>query len=171
MYESSWQGFLPDERATEALGGWLAQRVRPGDVLLLYGDLGAGKTTLVRGLARSLGYEGRVTSPTFTLVHEYEGSLSLYHFDLYRLDDPEEVWDIGWSDYLRGDGVLCVEWPERLDHLLPEEALTIRLTRDDSATADEGRRVELIGRGEKPLALVKELETACTSLDWIAPLG
>ncbi|MZP29892.1 tRNA (adenosine(37)-N6)-threonylcarbamoyltransferase complex ATPase subunit type 1 TsaE [Heliobacterium undosum] len=173
---------LPDESATEELGRWLAERVQPGDILLLHGDLGAGKTTLVRGLARSLGYGGRVTSPTFTLVHEYEGRVPIYHFDLYRLGEPDQVWEIGWADYLRGEGVLCIEWPERLGGLIPDEALTIRLSHLDEegetvgvrvneveGNVAAGRIVELTGLGERPEALVKEWRETCTFLGSTVP--
>ena len=86
---------------TEALGERLAARLRPGDVIAYTGDLGAGKTAFTRGLARGLGVADRVTSPTFTIVNEYEGGrLPLFHFDLYRMDSPEELFDIGWEDYL-----------------------------------------------------------------------
>ncbi|MBM7866131.1 tRNA (adenosine(37)-N6)-threonylcarbamoyltransferase complex ATPase subunit type 1 TsaE [Heliomicrobium gestii] len=170
MTEPRWQTILPDEAATEAFGKWLAERVQRGDILLLYGDLGAGKTTLVRGLARSFGYTGRVTSPTFTLVHEYEGQVPIYHFDLYRLDEPDHVWEIGWADYLRGEGILCIEWPERLGSLLPEEALTIRLSHLEESPCSEagdpvidGRLVEVTGRGEHSEALVKEWKATCMS--------
>ena len=98
---------------TEALGERLAARLRPGDVIAYTGDLGAGKTAFTRGLARGLGVADRVTSPTFTIVNEYEGGrLPLFHFDLYRMDSPEELFDIGWEDYLARGGVCAVEWSE-----------------------------------------------------------
>ena len=103
------------EAATEALGADLARRLGPGSVVVFTGDLGAGKTAFVRGMARGLEIPGRVTSPTFTLVNEYEGGrLPLFHFDLYRLGGPEELFDLGWEDYLSRGGVCAVEWSKRL---------------------------------------------------------
>ncbi len=102
------------EEETEALAGELARTLRPGDVLALEGELGAGKTAFTRGLAAGLGYPGRVTSPTFTVVNEYEGGrLPLFHFDMYRLEDAGALFDIGWEDYLNRGGVCCVEWSQR----------------------------------------------------------
>lgn len=99
------------ERETELLGEKLAKTLRPGQVLALEGDLGAGKTAFVRGLAAGLGYPGRVSSPTFTIVNEYEGGrLPLFHFDLYRLHSFGELEDLGWEDYLDRGGVCAVEW-------------------------------------------------------------
>ena len=98
------------ETETEAAGQALAAKLRPGDVVAYRGDLGAGKTAFTRGLARGLGCHGRVTSPTFTIVNEYEGPTPLFHFDLYRLGGEEELWDIGWEDYLARNGVCAVEW-------------------------------------------------------------
>ncbi len=123
------------ESETEALGEALGRELRAGDVLALDGDLGAGKTAFTRGLARGLGYSGRVTSPTFTIVNEYEGGrLPLFHFDLYRLTSPEELFDIGWEDYLERGGVCCVEW-SRLGGSYLEKArhVVIRRGEDDSA--------------------------------------
>ena len=107
---------------TEALGERLAARLRPGDVIAYTGDLGAGKTAFTRGLARGLGVADRVTSPTFTIVNEYEGGrLPLFHFDLYRMDSPEELFDIGWEDYLARGGVCAVEWSEHAEGAFEEE--------------------------------------------------
>ena len=115
---------------TEALGERLAARLRPGDVIAYTGDLGAGKTAFTRGLARGLGVADRVTSPTFTIVNEYEGGrLPLFHFDLYRMDSPEELFDIGWEDYLARGGVCAVEWSEQVADALPEDAVTVTLAR------------------------------------------
>jgi len=116
---------------TEALGYQLAEYLRPGDVIAYYGDLGAGKTAFTRGLARGLGCTGRVSSPTFTIVNEHEGRLPLFHFDMYRLGDEEELFDIGWEDYLRRGGVCAVEWSERVEGALPAEAITITIRRHD----------------------------------------
>jgi tRNA threonylcarbamoyl adenosine modification protein YjeE len=120
--------FLADEAETARLAGLLAPRLRPRDVLLLEGDLGAGKTNFARALIRALtGEETDVPSPTFTLAQVYETQdFPLWHFDLYRLSRPEEVYEIGWEEALAG-GVAVVEWPERLAALAPEAALTVRL--------------------------------------------
>ena len=117
------------EAETEALGRDLAARLRPGDVVAYRGDLGAGKTAFTRGLARGLGCRGRVTSPTFTIVNEYEGPTPLFHFDLYRLGDVEELYDIGWEDYLARDGVCAVEWSESFPDALPEGTVTVSIRR------------------------------------------
>jgi len=119
---------LADEAATLELGTRLAGVLSPGLVIWLRGDLGAGKTTLTRGLLRGLGFHGKVKSPTYTLVESYVISgLYLYHFDLYRFVDPEE-WDAaGFRDYFTGDSVCLVEWPEKAAELLPVPDLEIRL--------------------------------------------
>ena len=103
------------ESETEAVGEALAATLFPGTVIAFTGDLGAGKTAFTRGLARGLGISERVTSPTFTIVSEYEGGrLPLFHFDMYRLESSEELFDIGWEDYLRRGGVCAVEWSEKV---------------------------------------------------------
>ncbi|MGN2392613.1 tRNA (adenosine(37)-N6)-threonylcarbamoyltransferase complex ATPase subunit type 1 TsaE [Pelomicrobium sp. G1] len=120
--------FLPDEEATLALGGALAACVLPGLRLYLGGDLGAGKTTLVRGLLRALGYRGKVKSPTFTLVEPYAiSNLDLYHFDFYRFDDPAEWEQAGFREYFHPRSVCVVEWPEKAGDILPPPDLDIRL--------------------------------------------
>jgi tRNA threonylcarbamoyladenosine biosynthesis protein TsaE len=120
---------LPDETATLALGAALTPCMQPGLVIWLDGDLGAGKTTLVRGLLRALGDTGPVKSPTYTLVeiHVVSG-LNLYHFDFYRFSQPEEYLDAGLDEYFAGDGVCLVEWPEQAVPYLPAADLHIRLT-------------------------------------------
>ena len=126
----------PEE--TEALGARLARALEPGAVVAFTGDLGAGKTAFVRGLARGLDVRDRVTSPTFTIVNEYEGGrLPLFHFDLYRLGCADELFDIGWEDYLARGGVCAVEWSERMEELLEPGTIRVDLRRGE----DEGRRV------------------------------
>lgn len=118
------------EAETEDLGRRLAAALGSGAVVAYRGDLGMGKTAFTRGLARGLGYEGRVTSPTFTIVNEYEGTgLPLFHFDMYRLEGPEDLFDIGWEDYLDRGGVCAVEWSERVEEALPEDAVTVAIAR------------------------------------------
>jgi len=116
---------LEGEKATEELGRRLAPLLRPGDVVALYGELGSGKTCLVRGLAQGLGVkEGEVSSPSFTLINEYDGPIPFYHIDCYRLQLREEIRELGLEDYLEGHGVSAVEWAERIEDL-PEVRLDI----------------------------------------------
>lgn len=116
---------------TEAIGEELAQKLRGGDVLAFTGSLGMGKTAFTRGLARGLGCRGRVTSPTFTIVNEYEGKTPLFHFDMYRLGSSDELFDIGWDDYLARGGVCAVEWSERVFDALPEDTIFVDIARTD----------------------------------------
>ena len=119
---------LPDEGATRAFGARLACVIEPGLALYLHGELGSGKTTLARGLLRGLGYQGRVKSPTYTLVELYTVSrLDLYHFDFYRFKDPKEWRDAGFNEYFNGASVCLVEWPEKAAGLLPCADLDITL--------------------------------------------
>ena len=121
-----------NEAETEALGARLAAALSPGAVVAYRGDLGAGKTAFTRGLARGLGYAGRVTSPTFTIVNEYEGGrLPLFHFDMYRLESADDLFDIGWEDYLDRGGVCAVEWSEQVPEALPPETVFVTLSRRD----------------------------------------
>ena len=118
------------EAETEALGRRLAAVLAPGAVVAYRGDLGVGKTAFTRGLARGLGCRERVTSPTFTIVNEYEGGrLPLFHFDLYRLEGAEDLFGIGWDDYLDRGGVCAVEWSERAAEVLPPETVWVTLRR------------------------------------------
>lgn len=130
---------LADENATLAFAARLYQNVPPGCLVFLHGDLGAGKTTLVRGCLRSAGHTGAVKSPTFTLVEEYLlPDRSLFHFDLYRLGDPEELEWMGMRDYLRSDSTCFIEWPERGGYGLPDADLELFLSIEGS-----GRRLVL----------------------------
>jgi len=118
-----------NEQETESLGEALAHRLGAGSVVAYTGGLGAGKTTFTRGLARGLGCKNRVTSPTFTIVNEYEGEIPLFHFDMYRLGNEDELFDIGWEDYLGRGGVCAVEWSERFPAALPPGTVTVTITR------------------------------------------
>ena len=117
---------LPDEAATERLGRALAAQLRAGDAVALFGTLGAGKTTLARGVLRGLGFAGDVASPTFPIVQTYETQPPLWHVDLYRIEQPEELAELG-LDEARLDAAMLIEWPERLPRLWPD---TLRLTLD-----------------------------------------
>lgn len=130
----------PEE--TEALGQALGQTLKGGEIIAYTGDLGAGKTAFTRGLARGLGITMQVTSPTYTLVNEYSGGrLELFHFDMYRLGSSEELFDIGWEDYLLRGGVCAVEWSENVADAL-EDAIWVRISRLD----DDTRQIEIEGR-------------------------
>ena len=131
---------------TEAAGEALARRLRPGTVLAYQGGLGMGKTAFTRGLARGLGCEDRVTSPTFTIVNEYEGRIPLFHFDMYRLPDADALFDIGWEDYLGRGGVCAVEWSERVEDALPEDTVWVRIRH--SPENDDWRIISVEGVDE-----------------------
>ena len=128
---------------TENLGEALAAQLNAGDVIAYRGGLGAGKTAFTRGLARGLGYAGRVTSPTFTIVNEYKGKIPLFHFDMYRLGDEDELFDIGWEDYLERGGVCAVEWSERVSAALPPETITVTIER--SVECQDWRKITVEG--------------------------
>ena len=136
-------------RETEAVGEKLAQTLRPGTVIAYCGDLGAGKTAFTRGLARGLGCAESVTSPTYTIVNEYlSGRLPLFHFDMYRLRSAEDLWDIGWEDYLDRGGVCAVEWSENVTEAM-ENALWVRIEK----IGDESRRITIEGGNYADLSL------------------
>lgn len=122
----------PEE--TEKLGAALAEKLLPGTVIAYRGDLGAGKTAFTRGLARGLGCREQVTSPTYTIVNEYLGGrLPLFHFDMYRLSSADDLWDIGWEDYLDRGGVCAVEWSENVKDAM-EGAITVSIAKLDDTT-------------------------------------
>ena len=136
----------PEE--TEELGRKLGACLTPGAVVAFTGDLGAGKTAFTRGLARGLGIPERVTSPTFTIVNEYEGGrLPLFHFDMYRLGSSEELFDIGWEDYLARGGVCAVEWSENVSDALEADAIRVDIRRGEN---DQQRTISLLNAPELP---------------------
>lgn len=128
---------------TEALGARLAEALDAGRVVAFTGDLGAGKTAFVSGMARALGVEERVTSPTFTIVNEYEGGrLPLFHFDMYRLGDADELFHIGWEDYLARGGICAVEWSENVAEAIEPDAVRVSIVRGDG---DSDRMITIEG--------------------------
>lgn len=147
---------------TGHLAELVGQKIREGTVLCLEGDLGAGKTLFVQSLARTLGVEGDVTSPTFNLMNVYEGICRIYHFDLYRLETEEELEDIGFYEYTEEpEGIVVIEWPDKFPDSLPEDYVLVRISRT-SETGME-RQLEFSSVGEKNEGFIKELETFVNS--------
>ena len=155
--------------ATARLGIALGGLLRPGDVIVLSGDLGAGKTRLTSGVARGLGDEAPVTSPTFTIMCVHGGGrIPLYHFDLYRLDDPAQLDDVGIYDVLEGDGACLVEWGDLFSDELGDERLDIEIRRDEASAApgaEPARLVRLTARGARAEELADALDAAVRGLD------
>ncbi|WP_066372257.1 tRNA (adenosine(37)-N6)-threonylcarbamoyltransferase complex ATPase subunit type 1 TsaE [Neobacillus fumarioli] len=129
----------------------LAQFLQPGDVIALEGDLGAGKTTFTKGLAKGLEIKKTVNSPTFTIIKEYQGKLPLYHMDVYRVEDSYE--DLGFDEYFEGDGVTVVEWAHLIEEQLPEQILTIYLYHEEQ----DHRKIVLVPKGRRYEQLCKEI--------------
>ena len=141
VYTVQYEYITNSAQQTEQLGEKLGQLLTPGTVLAYTGDLGAGKTAFTRGLARGLEIPERITSPTFTIVNEYEGGrLPLFHFDMYRLGSSDELFDIGWEDYLIRGGVCAVEWSENVDDVLDADTIRVDIRRGDS---DDQRRITI----------------------------
>jgi len=130
----------------------LASRLGSGDILTLSGDLGAGKTTFVKGLAKGLHIKRNVNSPTFTIIKEYDGRLPLYHMDVYRLENGNE--DLGYGEYFDGDGVTVIEWADKIANWLPEERLNLFIRR----TSETGREIKLKPAGSRYEKLCKEIK-------------
>ncbi|WP_366922916.1 tRNA (adenosine(37)-N6)-threonylcarbamoyltransferase complex ATPase subunit type 1 TsaE [Metallumcola ferriviriculae] len=145
--------FLAKEEDTLKLGNSIGELIGPGNVLVLSGDLGAGKTTLTKGIAAALGVGEPVTSPTFSLLNIYNGRYDIAHIDAYRLNNAQEGFDAGLEEYLPGDCVTVVEWPDNIAGLLPQERLAIKISR-----VEDGRAVEIIPYGSAYTKLLKELE-------------
>ncbi len=124
IYES----FSADE--TRALGESIAKNAKEGSIYCLSGDLGVGKTVFTKGFAEGIGVDDYITSPTFTIVNEYEGKFKFYHFDVYRITDPDELFDIGFDEYIFGDGVCLIEWAEIIKEELPETCVWITIEKD-----------------------------------------
>jgi len=147
---------IQNEAALQQFGKRLADLLQPGDVLLLDGDLGAGKTSLTKGIAEGLGIDAPIKSPTFTIIREYQqGRLPLYHMDIYRLENGGAD-DLGLEEYFEGDGVSVVEWPEFLGQSLPEAYLMLHLIKDEHD--DDARHLSFDAVGERAQALLKQLD-------------
>jgi tRNA threonylcarbamoyladenosine biosynthesis protein TsaE len=147
----------PEE--TRAAGSELGRILGSGDIVCLYGELGAGKTTFVQGMALGLGVADKyVTSPTFSLVNEYSGTLTFYHIDLYRLSSTDELEEVGFTEY-PGKGVAAVEWPERAGDMLPEDRIDVTIT----PTGANNREIKLSVKGKSRQEL---LEVLCRSSQW-----
>lgn len=129
------------EAETEAVGEKFAAGLTGGTVVAMYGDLGAGKTAFVRGMARGMGLSCRVSSPTFTIVNEYEGEMELIHFDMYRLESSDELFDIGWEDYLSRGAVCAVEWSERVEDAFFGDEIIVRIEK----LGENERRITIEG--------------------------
>ncbi len=148
--------FVADAEATESFGACLYQVMAPGVVIYLEGQLGAGKTTLVRGFLKKAGFSGSIKSPTYTLVETYKlPPFAVTHFDLYRLQDPEELEWLGFRDYLQGESVCFVEWPEKGQGFLPPPDLVIQIEYQV-----QGRRCFLIAESDTGNAILERLKTA-----------
>lgn len=144
--------YLENEEQTREIGAKLGKLLTPKSVICLIGDLGAGKTTMTQSLAQSLEVDDYITSPTFTIVNEYEGKMPLYHFDVYRIGSSDEMYDIGFDEYINGDGVCIIEWANLIEDILPDEYLYIEMNYKEM-----GREMILTPKGEKYEEIVKEL--------------
>lgn len=133
---------------TQVIAKEIADTLKGGEFIAMYGDLGAGKTAFVQGLAKALGITNHVTSPTFTIVNEYEGRLPLYHFDVYRIADPDEMYEIGYDDYIDSDGVCVVEWAELIEDLFPDKYYKLTILKDEDKGFDY-RKIILEDEGKE----------------------
>ncbi len=115
--------YLDNDKETREIGFKLGKLLKPGSIVCLIGDLGAGKTTMTQSLAEALEVDDYITSPTFTIVNEYEGKMPLYHFDVYRIGCSEEMYDIGFDEYINGEGVCIIEWANIIEDILPDDYL------------------------------------------------
>lgn len=123
-------------KETENIAKAFAKSLKCGDVVCLNGDLGVGKTAFVQGLTKALGVTDPISSPTFTIVNCYNGTLPIYHFDVYRIDDCDEMYEIGYEEYVYGDGITIIEWPEKIEPILPEKRYDILISKDLSKHED-----------------------------------
>jgi tRNA threonylcarbamoyladenosine biosynthesis protein TsaE len=141
---------------TLSLAERFAAYLLPGSVVTLSGELGAGKTVFAKGVAKGLGVGEHVTSPTFTIIHEYMGRLPFYHMDAYRLEDESEAGEIGIEEYFDSDGITLVEWPERIESIIPPEAIRVTLTKAWREEGDEYRVISFAAQGDEEGKLLRE---------------
>lgn len=134
---------------TQKIAAQIADTLNGGEFIAMYGDLGAGKTAFVQGLAKALGVKNHITSPTFTIVNEYEGRLPLYHFDVYRISDPDEMYEIGYEEYIESDGVCIVEWAELIEDIFPGRYSKITILKDEEKGFDYRKIIYEESGGEK----------------------
>ncbi|OZV10420.1 tRNA (adenosine(37)-N6)-threonylcarbamoyltransferase complex ATPase subunit type 1 TsaE [Tissierella sp. P1] len=140
---------------TKDFGIKLGNILKSGDIVCLNGDLGAGKTTLTKSIGLGLGVTDYITSPTFTLINQYNGRLAVYHFDVYRLENVDELYDLGFDEYFYGKGVCIIEWAEKIEKLLPRERVVLDI--EKGKDIDE-RVIRITGHGNRYIEILKELE-------------
>jgi len=132
-----------NEEETRKIGEMLGEKAKQGQIYCLNGDLGTGKTVFTKGFALGLGITEHITSPTFTIINVYEGRLSFYHFDVYRIEEPEELYELGYEEYFFGDGVCLIEWAELIKELLPKNVININIAKDLEKGLDY-RKIEVL---------------------------
>lgn len=141
--------------ATKEFGEKLGKLLKKGDIVCLNGDLGAGKTTLTKSIGLGLGVEEYITSPTFSLINEYKGRLPVYHFDVYRLENVDELDDLGFDEYFFGGGVCIIEWAEKIEKMLPKEIIVLDI---ESGEDIDKRRISIGGTGQRYKEVLREME-------------
>lgn len=141
-------------KETEKFGVKLGKLLKAGDIVCLNGDLGAGKTTLSKSIGLGLGVEDYITSPTFNLINEYTGRLTMYHFDVYRLENVDDLYDLGFDDYFYGNGVCVIEWADRIEGLIPADRIVLDIENGEDS---EERIIKIQGKGSSYEELIKEL--------------
>ncbi|MDO5708158.1 MAG: tRNA (adenosine(37)-N6)-threonylcarbamoyltransferase complex ATPase subunit type 1 TsaE [Andreesenia angusta] len=139
---------------TYELGIKLGENLKPGDIICLNGDLGAGKTTMTKGIAKGLKIDDNITSPSFTIVNEYYGDTDFYHFDAYRIDDIEEMYDLGYEEYFFSDGISIIEWSNMIEEILPKERLVLNIK---YSKEEDKRIIEIEAYGHRYEELLKEV--------------
>jgi len=135
------------EEETKNAGRWLGRLLKPGDVICLVGELGTGKTAFTKGIAEALGIQEIITSPTFTIVNEYKGGSKLHHFDVYRVNDPDELYNIGFEEYVYSDAVVVIEWADLISDIIPDERIWITFSRD--AQGENRRNIIISFQGKR----------------------